>query len=77
MTLMPNKAVKNRTQSVLDSQHCISLACAGSVNCTQQRSTFSMKEITRINHLGIRVKNIEVSRDFYEKLGYEFIAGPL
>lgn len=36
-----------------------------------------MKEITRINHLGIRVKNLEVSRGFYEKLGFEFIAGPL
>ena len=36
-----------------------------------------MKEITRINHLGVRVKNMDVSRDFYEKLGFEFIAGPL
>lgn len=36
-----------------------------------------MKEITRINHLGIRVKNMDVSREFYEKLGFEFIAGPL
>ena len=36
-----------------------------------------MKEITRINHIGIRVKSLDISRDFYEKLGFEFIAGPL
>ncbi len=36
-----------------------------------------MKEITRINHVGLRVKSLEVSRAFYEKLGFEFIAGPL
>jgi len=34
-------------------------------------------EITRINHLGLRVKNLEVSRNFYEKLGFIFIAGPV
>jgi lactoylglutathione lyase len=36
-----------------------------------------MKEITRINHLGLRVKDLDVSRAFYEQLGFEFIAGPL
>lgn len=36
-----------------------------------------MIEITRINHLGLRVKNLEVSRNFYEKLGFIFIAGPV
>ncbi|GAB3102911.1 VOC family protein [Aestuariicella hydrocarbonica] len=36
-----------------------------------------MKEITRINHIGIRVANLEASRKFYEKLGFEFIAGPI
>ena len=36
-----------------------------------------MKEITRINHVGIRVKSLEVSREFYEKLGFLFIAGPI
>lgn len=36
-----------------------------------------MKEITRINHVGIRVASLEASRKFYEKLGFEFIAGPL
>ncbi len=36
-----------------------------------------MKEITRINHVGLRVKSLEVSQAFYEKLGFEFIAGPI
>ncbi|MGH1485456.1 MAG: VOC family protein [Cellvibrionaceae bacterium] len=36
-----------------------------------------MKEITRINHLGLRVKDLETSRGFYEKLGFIFIAGPV
>ena len=36
-----------------------------------------MKEITRINHLGLRVKDLDVSRDFYEKLGFIFLAGPV
>lgn len=36
-----------------------------------------MKEITGINHVGIRVKDLDVSRAFYEKLGFEFIVGPI
>ncbi len=36
-----------------------------------------MKEITRINHLGLRVKNLDISRKFYEKLGFDFLAGPV
>jgi len=36
-----------------------------------------MKEITRINHLGLRVKSLSTSRSFYEKLGFVFIAGPV
>ncbi|MEH6551697.1 MAG: VOC family protein [Pseudomonadales bacterium] len=36
-----------------------------------------MKEITRINHVGLRVCNLEVTRDFYAKLGFEFIIGPI
>ena len=36
-----------------------------------------MKEITRINHLGLRVKNLGISRAFYEKLGFDFLAGPV
>lgn len=36
-----------------------------------------MKQITGINHVGIRVRNLAVTRDFYEKLGFEFIEGPV
>ncbi|MBV1898637.1 MAG: VOC family protein [Cycloclasticus sp.] len=36
-----------------------------------------MKEITRINHIGLRVKNLNASRHFYQQLGFEFIAGPI
>ena len=36
-----------------------------------------MKEITRINHVGLRVRDLDVSREFYGKLGFEFIAGPV
>ena len=36
-----------------------------------------MKEITGINHYGLRVRDLTMSRAFYEKLGFEFIAGPL
>ena len=36
-----------------------------------------MKEITRINHVGLRVRDLATSREFYEKLGFEFIVGPV
>jgi len=36
-----------------------------------------MKEIIRINHVGLRVSNLEVTRAFYERLGFEFIIGPV
>jgi len=36
-----------------------------------------MKEITGINHVGIRVKNLENARAFYEQLGFVFIVGPI
>lgn len=36
-----------------------------------------MKEISRINHLGLRVRDMNISRAFYEKLGFEFIVGPV
>ena len=36
-----------------------------------------MKEITRINHVGLRVRELEIARAFYEKLGFEFIGGPM
>ncbi len=36
-----------------------------------------MKQITRINHVGLRVRNLDIAREFYEKLGFEFIVGPI
>ena len=36
-----------------------------------------MKEITRINHVGLRVSDLETTRAFYEKLGFEFLIGPV
>ena len=36
-----------------------------------------MKEITGINHVGIRVTNLGTARKFYEKLGFIFLVGPV
>ncbi|NQZ30621.1 MAG: VOC family protein [Oceanospirillaceae bacterium] len=36
-----------------------------------------MKEITRINHIGLRVRDLAISRDFYAQLGFKFLAGPV
>lgn len=36
-----------------------------------------MKEITGINHIGIRVTNLETARRFYERLGFKFLVGPV
>ncbi len=36
-----------------------------------------MKEIVGINHIGIRVTNLEQARAFYEQLGFIFIVGPI
>jgi lactoylglutathione lyase len=36
-----------------------------------------MKEITGINHVGLRVSDLSTSREFYEKLGFVFIIGPI
>lgn len=36
-----------------------------------------MQEITRINHLGLRVKDLATTSAFYQKLGFIFIAGPI
>ncbi len=36
-----------------------------------------MEEITGINHVGLRVRDLDISRAFYEKLGFEFIIGPV
>lgn len=36
-----------------------------------------MKAITRVNHIGIRVSDFQTALDFYAKLGFEYIAGPI
>lgn len=36
-----------------------------------------MQEITRINHIGLRIRDLERSRTFYAKLGFKFLAGPV
>lgn len=36
-----------------------------------------MEEITGINHVGLRVSDLSVTREFYEKLGFKFIVGPV
>ena len=36
-----------------------------------------MKQIRTINHVGLRVRSLETARQFYEKLGFEFIDGPI
>jgi len=36
-----------------------------------------MKEITGINHIGLRVRDLASAKSFYEQLGFIFIAGPL
>ena len=34
-------------------------------------------DIQRINHVGIRVRDLAATRTFYEQLGFEFVAGPV
>ncbi len=36
-----------------------------------------MKEIVGINHVGIRVTDLEQARAFYEQLGFNFVIGPI
>ena len=36
-----------------------------------------MLDITRINHVGLRVSDLTTTRGFYEKLGFAFIIGPV
>lgn len=36
-----------------------------------------MIDIRKINHVGIRVSNLETTRAFYERLGFEFLVGPV
>ncbi|KXF83328.1 VOC family protein [Enterovibrio coralii] len=35
-----------------------------------------MKELTRVNHIGLRVSSFEAATAFYGKLGFEYVAGP-
>eukprot|EP00035_Acanthoeca_spectabilis_P035743 m.36100 g.36100 ORF g.36100 m.36100 type:complete len:138 (-) comp7528_c0_seq1:150-563(-) len=35
------------------------------------------KLISRVAHVGIRVHSLERARDFYAKLGFEFVLGPV
>ncbi len=36
-----------------------------------------MREITGVNHVGLRVSDLDQTRTFYEKLGFEFLVGPI
>lgn len=36
-----------------------------------------MKQITRVNHIGLRVHSLDAAKAFYQKLGFEFMAGPV
>lgn len=36
-----------------------------------------MKQIIGINHVGIRVTNLDQARKFYQNLGFVFLAGPM
>ena len=36
-----------------------------------------MQEINGINHVGLRVRDLAIARAFYEKLGFEFVGGPI
>ncbi len=47
------------------------------VSVVYKSRDYIVKEITRINHFGLRVKDLDTSRAFYEKLGFIFIAGPI
>ena len=35
-----------------------------------------MLTITRINHIGLRVSNYDIAREFYNQLGFKSITGP-
>jgi lactoylglutathione lyase len=36
-----------------------------------------MKQITGINHVGLRVRDLTITRAFYDKLGFKFLIGPI
>ncbi len=35
-----------------------------------------MLGLTRVNHIGLRVSDFETSRNFYAKLGFQYVTGP-
>jgi lactoylglutathione lyase len=37
----------------------------------------TMSMVTGIAHIGLRVHDLETSREFYEKLGFQFVMGPV
>lgn len=44
---------------------------------TLNKKEKNMKEITNINHIGMRLREFKTSQEFYEKLGFDFIEGPI
>ena len=36
-----------------------------------------MIDVRRVNHIGLRVRDLDTARAFYEKLGFEFVVGPV
>lgn len=36
-----------------------------------------MLEINGINHIGLRVSDLAVAREFYERIGFVFVVGPI
>lgn len=36
-----------------------------------------MQQITGINHVGLRVTDLDRTREFYQKLGFVFLVGPI
>ncbi len=46
-------------------------------SCNLRTGFLQLKQITRINHIGLRVKSLQDSQAFYEKLGFIFIVGPV
>ena len=46
-------------------------------NTDNNQDTPMLRQITRINHIGIRVSSLDNARSFYEKLGFKFIVGPV
>lgn len=37
----------------------------------------AINQILKINHVGLRIRSLEATREFYQKIGFQFVAGPL